>query len=217
MLKNRMSKVACIYCGKMVRLKSKGDHIPPKSFFKNTDRKKLISVPSCQKCNNEGSVYDCYLKERLSLRMGNVGAEYALSKTISSILGDSKKQKDILSNLGKDVYLFSTSNLFVGKGIEYFVDFEKAKIALNRYVQALCYYEFDRIFDKKTTIRCYPLLDKISNQYSIKLKEYVRACKKRNIKDVFKYGFLTFNEGLNSFWILEFYQKSSFIFFVEQT
>ncbi|MBU1927250.1 MAG: HNH endonuclease, partial [Gammaproteobacteria bacterium] len=60
----------CVYCGAELNKKNKTrDHIPPKSLFTSseTGKTQLITVPACNKCNNECNVQDENAKHILNL------------------------------------------------------------------------------------------------------------------------------------------------------
>ena len=60
-------KPVCVFCGKPATTR---DHVPPKGIFLKPRPSNLITVPSCQSCNNGASAWDEGFRNIISMRPG---------------------------------------------------------------------------------------------------------------------------------------------------
>lgn len=51
----------CAFCGQQFRGKTK-DHVPPRGLFGESPKGNLITVPACEKCNNDTSKDDEFFR-----------------------------------------------------------------------------------------------------------------------------------------------------------
>ncbi|MFD1628111.1 hypothetical protein [Azospirillum griseum] len=86
----------CVYCG--VEAGTTRDHVPPKSIFPPGDRKDLVTVPACEKCNGGASSLDEEFKAMLNLK---AGSEHPASRSLwdGSTLRGIKRNRRFLSTL----------------------------------------------------------------------------------------------------------------------
>ena len=134
----------CVYCG------AKGpvsrDHIPPKSLFAQP-RPRLITVPSCDACNNGADTDDEYFRMMLTMR-SDVGDHPDAKQNLQSIfraLRKPEKQRHrdaFLADL-QEVDIVTGAGLYLGKGGTYRVDHERLHRVVERTVKGL-FYELRR-------------------------------------------------------------------------
>jgi len=111
------SKLCALCCSFKAKTK---DHIPPKSIFKKPRPTNLITVPSCNACNNEASKNDEYFLHFLTTSISpeeHSDIKYLLqNKTIAAIKRDEAKtyRKYFLESFSYE-NAFSKSGKFLGK------------------------------------------------------------------------------------------------------
>lgn len=133
----------CVYCGRKARLTK--DHIPPKNLFPKPRPGDLITVPSCQDCNNQAAKDDEYFRLVVAVRQGS-GEHTAVQQTLPTVLRSLRRSeaagltKSFLSRM-RPVMLRSASGLYLGRRMGYDVDDDRLIRVLTRIVKGLFFHE----------------------------------------------------------------------------
>jgi len=91
----------CYFCGEE---SSSKEHIPPKSFFPDTQRKMLIKVDSCDKHNNHKSGDDEYFRFVIVSTAWDKVDEDVKNKIIRSVKRKPLLAKKIINHYGLKVH-----------------------------------------------------------------------------------------------------------------
>lgn len=135
------AKWNCVYCGGDATTR---DHVPPKSIFFGT-RKNLVTVPSCEQCNNSRSELDQSFRDFLSLATRSEASNPDLwQKTLRGLA----RQPSKLQNL-----LRSAVELSDG---DFAVELEaKAQIQMFESIaRGLYFHHFGEVLDENISIDC---------------------------------------------------------------
>jgi hypothetical protein len=130
--RKRFSKIDCVYCGNISNDK---DHIPPKNLF--AERKELITVPSCNTCNQGFSKDDEYFRLVLTINENvetNEEAQNVLNKVHRSFA--KPKKQGFVNSIAKNTKIvprYSASGLFLG----YAPTFEFSQVRLNNVARRI--------------------------------------------------------------------------------
>ena len=212
--RNRRPRKECVYCGSRQNLTR--DHVPPRCLFA-TPPQNAITVPCCQKCNQEASKDDEYFRSNLSGRR-DVGdhpeASKVMEKSFRALHYPEAKglKRSFLNNV--DFFYYVNELGFIEPGASYSPDLERLGRVASRIVKGLYWhktnerlpdhYEVDagvvdqlRQFDEQLTNMCAEVL-----------KEEPLALG----NDVFKcWHKSTPEDRFSSLWILQFYTNIHFL------
>jgi len=212
-------KKTCIYCGSSKKITK--DHIPPKCLFPEPVPKNLITIPSCEKCNQKFSKDDEYFRDVILMRediFDLEGLEKLRNKVIRSLrrVESSKYKKSLISG-SERVNVFTKSGLFTGKKTTYNVDLNRLRNVINRITRGIYYKKEGEVLDENYDVKTYTSED-IAEWNLDSQKEWIvlidNLFKKRfhHFGKIFAYNYLLAKDDPNaSVWIFNFYLKIVFI------
>src|SRR4051812_30140888 len=131
-----MSDNQCAYCGRPPTTK---DHIPPKKLFPQPWPDDLLTVPSCEACNNESSEDDEYFIWMVSLCVKSVGRDADRTRKQrldpKSATPRRRRMATRIINSSVPVEVFSSGGIYLGDAIAYDVDGKRVSRVLSRIVR----------------------------------------------------------------------------------
>jgi hypothetical protein len=221
MSKKKKRKGQCVYCGRLGP--TTDDHIPSEALFAKDDRRNLIKVPSCIRCNNKAAKEDEYFKLVLTLN-GEVFDHPDVQKVLPSVLRSlhNPHNRDIKIELLKTLrrtnprtpggLLLPAKPMFVARA-------DRVERVIERVTKGLFFHEKGyRLPDDHMAIGFSPTrfidADKDFSEHLRKsLIEPVSTQKPKTIgNDVFSYKFLWDGTDPNSSaWLFLFYKRVPFI------
>jgi len=204
----------CIYCGGIA---DTVDHIPPKNLFPTTRGLKLVTVPSCDRCNKGFSLDEVFFRDHMAV--------FTVGRSITSdLLFDTKIKRSIIRRPKLAYEMFSrmskvdykVSDLYMGKRTAVKMlpkDWDRIYNILEKIIRGLFYDHFDAVipnnFVFKHVVTSGPeLLNKHSKllpaiTWNIPQYDYV-----------FRYGYAKIRDMADSIWITDFFKNASFMTFV---
>ena len=204
----------CVYCGSRINLTR--DHIPPKCLFA-TPPQNAITVPCCQKCNQEASKDDEYFRQNLAPRR-DVGdhpeASKAMEKAFRALQYPEAKglKRSFLNNV--DFFYFVNELGFIESGAGYSPDLERLGRVASRIIKGLFWHiENERLpnhceVDAAVVDQPQQINEQLANMCAEVLKEDPITLG----SDVFKcWQKSTPEDKFTSLWILQFYNKIHFL------
>lgn len=143
MVKTIQIKKECVYCGSAENLTK--DHIPPKNLFAKPRPNNLITVPSCDTCNNGFQMDDDYFWMIMHTRM-ETGGHTELTKTKARFVAslnrkESARYRRAILNSMFSAELVTKSGLYVGTATAFRVNGDRLNRVANRIVKGLFYQE----------------------------------------------------------------------------
>ena len=144
MAKHGRGKSECIFCGSTEKITA--DHIPPKCLFPAPKPTNLITVPSCEKCNNSYKKDDEYFRICVLVQpdVSPTGWKIWNEKVIGSSLKRSLSlRKHLLNNL-IPVKLRSPSGLYLGDAEALRFPVRRINPVVKRIVRGLYWHHFRR-------------------------------------------------------------------------
>jgi hypothetical protein len=200
----RRSKIRCAICG--VREATTRDHVPPKAVFHRPLPTDLITVPACNRCNNEGSKYDEKLRVFVSLWAGiDTPRTYSFWKNQAlRTLVKNRKLNDQLVEKTWKVDLRSPSGIYVGDAYAVGVPARSLDAAIERIVRGLYFHHFGEAIGSRGAVRVQPLRT-LPPGFAEQISNWPAAW----VGDkTFYYRFArTRGAPLESLWILLFYER----------
>ena len=201
----------CIYC---FNPSDSRDHIPSKALFYNSERKKLITVPSCKKCNQKYSLDEEFFRNFIvslaeekspeASNLFNTKVKRAIERRPSLGYG-------MLKNM-ELVDLFTKSGLYLGKKTKIKIshdDWQRYFNVIDKCVRGLIYHEFK---------------ERLPSNYKIKhfwgreelLEPKIIQTLKWNLdnSEVFMFGYSRLHGTFKSIWFTVFYEEFFFLSFV---
>lgn len=196
----------CIYCGKSA---STRDHVPPQAIFVELRRPDLITVPSCETCNNEASRFDEGFRNIIGMRAseGSPNSSVLLQKTLRSLKRKPRDRQAIWESL-REVPIFTKGCLYIGHSTEAAFDAEAHDRTVERITRALYFHHFKKSLPGGSNIEVMFISDGANWQQSI--APFLAHMKMRNIggPKVFEYAFAhATDEPDGSLWIYRFYER----------
>ena len=211
---NRRPRKDCTYCGSRHNLTR--DHVPPRCLFA-TPPQNAITVPCCQKCNQEASMDDEYFRANLAGRR-DVGdhpeALGAMEKAFRALQYPQAKgfKRSFLNNVK---FLYFVNELgFVEPGAGYSPDPERLRRVVSRIVRGLFWHKTNERLpdhyevDAVVVDQLQQFNEQLTNMCAIVLKEEPIALG----NDVFKCWHKSLPEDrFSGLWILQFYSNIHFL------
>ena len=213
----------CTYCTSAA---TTDDHIPPRCLFPTPPPRDLITVPSCQSCNNGSSQDDEYFRSRLVSR-ADVAEDVSAQEAVSRLLRSFRRPQtqgftlSFARNL-QWVDLVTPAGDFVGPAPAFAIE-QRLSSVPSRIVKGLFFHHSGQRLAKEYGVRSFPL-EQI--QYSTVERRaelerlvapVVTISTPRQIGGAFTYWYSSLPEDLNaSAWVMLFYGKAWFIAFTEQ-
>lgn len=221
MHKKKNRKGQCVYCGQIVQLTE--DHIPPQALFAKDDRKNLIKVPSCFRCNNKSAKEDEYFKLVLTMN-GEVFDHPDVQKILPSVLRSLPNPHnrdlkiELLKTLGR-AHPRTPGGLILPATPMFVARFDRLERVIERVTKGLFFHEKGyRLPEDHMAVAFSPIrfthADKDFLEHLQKdLIEPVSTQKAKTIGNgVFSYKFAWDSTDPNaSVWLFLFYNRVSFI------
>ena len=216
--KRRMGE--CVHCGKFGPITV--DHVPPKNLFPKPLPNNMITVFSCDDCNNGASADDEYFRLILSMSI-----EVQNSNSVKKLLPRIERSllrpnyPGLLKTFVKSTKLtdaITEAGIYVGKIPVYDVNSERVKRVLKRVINGIVYETFHyRLPDNY--LRVWWSIDALNldqNQMVIFIEMVEKLSKVSFTKigiDVFKYKLLRAHDDEYCFWgAFTFYENFTFLF-----
>jgi hypothetical protein len=214
----------CVYCGKEGYVTD--EHTPQKNLFPSPRPSNLITVPSCEECNNKASMDNEYLLVALSMRSDiSEHPEVLKNKVkIRRLFQKPDKQRFRASFLNRLAVVdsYTPAGIYLGKKPAFQANMKRVNNVVKRIVRGLFYKEKGRRLPDGYQVCCY-IFD-ILNEHPYLLgvfmmKDIINSTlqgKSVTIgNDVFRY-WCKFNvdEENISTWVLFFYGRVNFLAFV---
>lgn len=194
----------CAICG--IREATTRDHVPPKAIFHEPYPNNLITVPSCAKCNNDGSKFDAELRVVIGMhtaRDSSRGDSFWTSYALRTLAKNNRLRTQILAS-GKRVNLRTSAGVLLGEAYAVPYSVRKHSAVMNRIVRGLYYHHFGLILGKRVTVRSRPL-----QGMPRPVAEMIRSWPWGRLGDSdFFYRFGRASDSpLNSVWVLLFHMR----------
>jgi hypothetical protein len=148
-------KKLCCYCG--VNIATTKDHIPPKSIFNKPRPSDLITVPSCNNCNNAASRIDEKFKAYLGMQVARYdeGGERLFKEgVISTVKKNTKLKKTIFQSM-KPVHTVTEAGVITGSAVAVQWENEVHDTTIERIIKGLFYHHYERILPSGVNIKTY--------------------------------------------------------------
>ena len=206
----------CAYCG--IEAELSRDHVISRGFFGNPLPSYMPTVPSCDKCNNQKSQDEGYLRDLLVLDLNGsqhpVANQLFSDKVLRSVSRPESPLGRAIVTQGRSVNVFTPSGLeLVDHGFKVPIDSGREASAISRIVRGLYYHERGR--------------ERLPDSYTIevrrakagKVDEYWRSFEETGFGGrgrlgegvfVVQYAFLDNDPGV-SMWALLFYEAVLYI------
>jgi hypothetical protein len=214
------NKKTCVYCGSKDRAMSV-EHVIPKSLFSKENRKNLVTVPCCTKCNNSFGKDVEYFKNMLLLRedVANQPTVKSLADEVQRALLRREKEKftSNLLNTTKEVEVVTHAGIYAGKKRAYKIDMDIINAVIQRSIRGLYYSHTKRIIPFDYIIRVVEkkLSEGLNNHdknFIMKLEKTLSMCKEHSIgNNTIKYKFVVSDgEDFCSLWKATFFENVVF-------
>lgn len=150
----------CVYCGKNSGVGTR-DHIPPRCFFPDPKPKDLITVPCCNKCNNEKSRLDQLMVLYLTSNTYVEDSPEAIMVNENQLRGfhrtrADKLRKRFLRN-SKWVPQYSPQGLYFGHRLRLLYDTRSFDEFCGFLVKGYYYYIFGKRLDDSYGVMNHPV------------------------------------------------------------
>lgn len=142
--------MSCYYCGAD---SITDEHVPPKSFFPESDRINLITVPSCEKHNNDNSNDAEYVRNIISMHLLNneKGLNHLQQKTFRSFQHSIGLFKTTLQNSTK-IAVDGQETLSFG------INLDRYNNVFDAIGCALYFRDYNKIFEDEWMVHNYSLI-----------------------------------------------------------
>lgn len=206
-MQNKKEKF-CVYCRSTKTLTN--DHIPPKALFPKPRPNDLITVISCQDCNNLASIDDEYFKKQLIFRESS--SDLAKSVSESTLRGlqrpeAKKSNEEFLKNLKLTGDYHHPAS--------YDVDLDRLARVTTRIIKGLFYCVMKKPLPKGYFVESYALDGfKQRNEHLTFIINKLSEAPKTKVGngDIFQYRYISVTQDPNIlFWGLSFYKSTEFI------
>lgn len=198
--------MSCYYCGAD---STTNEHVPPKSFFPESDRINLITVPSCEKHNNDNSNDVEYVRNIISMHFSNneKGLNHFQQKTFRSFQHSIGLFRTTLQN--------STKIILGGQEtLSFEINLDRYNNVFDAIGRALYFRDYNKIFEDEWIVHNYSLYTQdviktgLPDKAHIEINKMLDALpfenKSTSNPTIFKYWL--FNDSGKSTYRLEFYE-----------
>lgn len=212
----------CTYCGNEGLVNK--DHIPPKAFFPKPRPSNLITVPSCEACNNGSSSDDEYLSTIYGMIDGIPDIKVARSLEERNIRNFKRVESfKFINALASDIKkrpIYSSRGIYLGKKATIEVDKKREDLVLKRIVKGLYFHHFEkRLCDHGLSIELIDTKEITSKEEDLKLANFASIIINHNathrfyIDGVFSSFALNLEEqgNIGGIVIMSFYTKVQYI------
>lgn len=210
----------CVYCG--TRDATTQDHVPPKALFPKPRPDNMVTVPSCAQCNGGASDDDEYFRFMLATRadvFDNPSVKAVLPK-IHRSLHKPAKGGFVTSILDatRELSLVSPQGLSLGKQMAFEVDLARLDRVVERTTLGLFYKSAGRRLHSCYSVRSFSEsgLRDLDRETKANLQQRIipalTSTSPTLIGDrVFKYWSYSTEDPDTTLWLLQFYEKVSFL------
>lgn len=198
------SRKICAICG--VNQANTSDHLPPKSIFPRPRPSNLITVPSCEKCNNNASDLDEAFRLYLALHVGDLDDEATAAyfhEALRTYKHNKKLQREILGS-AEPVDFVSPRQIYIGQGMKVLWNSKAHDAVIERIVRGLYFHHFGEILASDAHVS-----PKWFNRPDEKFLQTMSGLKKNvvgNNQFVYLYGRAEDHPSV-SVWCFEFYGR----------
>jgi hypothetical protein len=195
----------CVYCGAPATTR---DHIPPKSIFVELELSTLVTVPSCERCNNAASRFDERFRNIIGMRASETAPNSVAlwEKTWRSLHRNRQDLKTVLRSM-RDVSVTSESGLYRGQMTEAAFEAEPHDRTIHRITRGLYFHHLGNSLPYDAPIEVFPIRDGADLRRI--LEPFLMHMQAANIGGhaVFEYVFTcTADEQPSSLWVYRFYE-----------
>jgi len=213
-------KSLCVQCG--TRPAESMDHIPPKNLFARPRPNNLITVPSCNRCNQGSSDDDEYFRFCCSIRHDTAEHPNAAKVWPTALRGLVKPQKRRMHAAFrkgmKELSVSTPAGIYLGQATSYSVDLGRLNRVICRVIRGLFFHHTDRILDGDYRAISYAIegIDGSSAENVAALRSVIQPLLLKDPivigQNVFSYRFQIVEDDDNaSGWLLSIYEKVHFL------
>lgn len=214
---------ACVFCG--APDPTTWDHVPPKNLFRKPRPSNLLTVPSCQGCNEGASKDDEYFRLMLSIRqdMRAGPARWAADVAMRSLeRPEARGLLHSLLHILEEVDIRTPAGIYLERRGVYTPQMARLYRVVGRTVPGLFYHERGYALPQEYHVTTYLLPDawdverlvaSIARK-ALSMAHLVRAQARVGIigRHEFRYQWQAVPEDRNaSAWLLTFYQRIEFL------
>jgi hypothetical protein len=137
------ASVVCVYCGAPATTR---DHVPPRGIFLDPPPPNLITIPSCEACNNGANVRDEKFRNMIGLR-ANTGFGEASEFFDRKALPGLKKNKREIRALVRSMHavpVVTQSGLYLGQVTAAAFDADAHDRTIERITRGLYFHHYGR-------------------------------------------------------------------------
>jgi hypothetical protein len=196
----------CVYCGKLATTR---DHVPPKAIFVELRPLDLITVPSCEACNNDASRFDERFRNIIGMRAGegSPNTPALWGKTWRSLKRNRRDLEAVWKSM-KNVPIVSEGGLYVGSATEFAFDAKTHDRVIERITRGLYFHHFGEPLPFELPVEVIPICD--GSDWLTAIKPFLRSMKVGDIGGhaAFEYAYARAeDERDGSLWIYRFYER----------
>ena len=203
-----MKNKSCAYCGK-ITTKTDKEHVFPKCLYPKRESKvQRLTVPSCRDCNSSWSEDEAHFRNVLVVAGEQTAAREKLWKTTVyrsfREIDGSRRARDLVERL-KPVHINNEIGYMIYPGQD-----ERVLRVARKIIRGLCHYHEIMSDVSDYLVR----VDVLKYLFPQEVIDDMK-CHHRE-RDIAEYRYQVFNEGgINSVWLLTFYEKVTFLGIVD--
>ena len=202
----------CVYCG--IQSGVTADHVPPKSLFPRPLPKEMVTVPSCEKCNQKYKLDEDLFRSWIHFGPAGVtdpGKSLWCQKLRQGYKKDLGLKKIIAKSLRR-VDLVTPSGIFLGERWEVSVDKKRVENVIRKIVKGLFwveYVEYKERLPENIPIEIIPIHKRDPRiSEAIPLTELSTAF----WEGIFECRYSRSEmKSYESFWLMDFYRQNYFV------
>jgi hypothetical protein len=197
--------LVCVFCGAAATTR---DHVPPKSIFVELELSNLVTVPSCERCNNAASQFDERFRNTIAMRASEAaGNAAALWGKAWRSLRRNRWDLETLARSLRDVAVTTESGLYTGRVTEAAFEAEPHDRTIQRITRGLYFHHLGKSLPYDAPIEVFPIRD--GTDLRRILEPFLMHMQAANIGGhaVFEYVFTcAADEQRSSLWVYRFYE-----------
>lgn len=138
----RTDPVRCVYCSNNLGMTQ--DHVPPKSFFPRPRPSDLITVPSCQQCNQgAGKEEEFFLATFMFSEAGSTPAGQQLwAEKLDRMYQKNLGLRKTIARVLSDKLVWTPTGLYLGRHMTIKIDHPRLERVAEKIVRGLYYHEY---------------------------------------------------------------------------
>lgn len=191
----------CVYCGEVAETK---DHVPPKCFFPKPYPENLLTVPACERCNQNLSKDEDYA--RIVLSSARVDGE---ELPLAEVIWEQKVSRSLRRNTKIAFDIYNSMRAIDANNLAFRIDRNRLDKIIVKIVKGLYFAHFQKRIDDSYTVsvHLFPGQQSFPHFYPHELIESILSSPIRTIGEgVLRYRWITSDENDNfSVWVLSFY------------